>query len=62
MVCVLLLLLYSHAGKEHLLEVATPQRIFYIQGDNEEQMFDWIKAFQVVINIKRTATVSINND
>ncbi len=48
----------SHAGKEHLLEVATPQRIFYIQGDNEGEMSDWIKAFHAVINIRRTATVS----
>lgn len=42
-----------HSGKDHLVEVGTPQRIFYIQADNDYEMDEWLKAFQTVISSLR---------
>ena len=42
--------------------MGTPQRIFYIQADTEEEMGEWIKAFQTVITAKRTSQVHTHTD
>ena len=46
-------LFHRHSGKDHLVEVGTPQRIFYIQADNDYEMDEWLKAFQTVISSLR---------
>jgi len=37
------------AGKEHMFEVVTPSRTFYVQVDKEEDMQDWVRAFQELL-------------
>lgn len=40
---------YRVAGKEHMFEVVTPSRTFYVQVDKEEDMQDWVRALQELL-------------
>ncbi|XP_065882696.1 pleckstrin homology domain-containing family A member 2-like isoform X2 [Dysidea avara] len=45
-------------GKEHLFQIETPARTFYIQGETKEDTEEWIKAFQQVITGCRSGSLS----
>ena len=48
--------LHRHHTKEHLLELVTPTRTFFIQADNQSDMDEWIKAFQRAIGSLRSSS------
>lgn len=51
----------SLGNKQHVFEVETFQRTYYIQADSEEEMQDWIKAVKHVIrSIKGKSTLDSN--
>ena len=52
-------ILFRHASKDHLLELVTPSRTYYIQADTSLDMKEWIEAFQSVILRARSTKVSI---
>lgn len=49
--------LFRHASKDHLLELVTPSRTYYIQADTGLAMKEWIEAFQSVISQARSTKV-----
>lgn len=40
-------------GKDHMVEVVTSSRTYYIQVDSEEEVDEWVKAFQDIIKTVR---------
>ena len=45
--------LFSLPGKEHLFEVVTPSRTFYVQVESDADMQDWVKAFNDLLKTIR---------
>ncbi|CAI8041283.1 Pleckstrin homology domain-containing family A member 2 [Geodia barretti] len=41
------------SGKEHMLELVTPSRTYYIQMETEEEMEQWVKAFRSIMKTVR---------
>ena len=51
----LIFLLFRLAGKEHLFEVVTPSRTFYVQVETDTEMEDWLKAFDILLKTSRSS-------
>jgi hypothetical protein len=43
------------AGKEHLFEVVTPSRTFYVQAETDAELQDWLKAFETLLKTSRSS-------
>ena len=48
-------LLFRLAGKEHLFEVVTPHRTFYVQAESDTELQDWLKAFETLLKTSRSS-------
>ena len=40
-------------GKDHLFEVVTPSRTFFVQVDSDNDMQDWVAAFNTLLKTIR---------